>query len=128
MRRALMVLSAVLVLSSAGCSKVVDKKNKTLGPHEMWVLEIDKHKSGLKLEVKVEADAKVLGCIYSATKELVAQNSVANKKKPDDALAFKEGKESFTLNGTLPANEDGRIVIMNLGLKPVEAKVNIVGR
>lgn len=117
-----------LFLLAAGCARLSDNRTADLKAGEVFdSIEIPEQKSPLKLEVKVEATGPVNGCLFPGAKYDAVMAALLSKKQPADALAYATDQAAFTLSGTLPANEVGRLWIKNVGTGSVTVKVKLVG-
>lgn len=117
-----------LFLLATGCNRVSDSRTIDLKPGEIHeTTEIPEQKSPLKLDVKIEATGPVTGCLYAASKDQEVSKALFQKRQPADALGYATDQTAFTLSGTLPANEVGRLWIKNVGTGSATVKVKIVG-
>jgi hypothetical protein len=137
MRNVTVVFVSVMLVVLSGCAKISDTQTKELkGLDPSWELIIPAFKSGVKVEAKVEADGKVMGCLVPADHVEAAGRDQLNGRKPKDALDSVESGDNFTLNATFPANQEGRLLVApavpagqrRSGNTPVKVKVTIVGR
>src|SRR5262245_31915042 len=115
MRNVTVVLVSVMLVALAGCAKISDTQTKELKGSELtWELIIPAFKSGVKVDVKVEADGKVMGCLVSADNAEVASRDQLNGKKPKTALDSVESGDNYSLSATFPANQEGRLLMRRI--------------
>src|SRR5262249_28603226 len=112
MRNVTVVLVSVMLVSLSGCAKLSDTHTKELKPLDpSWELIIPECGGGVKVEAKVEADGKVMGCLVTADHADAAGRELTNNKKPKDALDSVDSGDNFTLTGQFPPNAEGRLLI-----------------
>jgi hypothetical protein len=121
---------ALVLLTLVGCQRLNVDKKISLAPNEVQDIIIDAPKSQQQVKVVVNSSASPVD-VYVVLEE--AQNAVKAKllenKRPDPSkvLASELAAESATVEATIPAKNEFRILLTG-AKKATDVQVKVTGR